>query len=219
MKKLLAALTIIVFAAGIAQADIIFYESFGTVTANTSLSAHTTAEGFDNNDLTFTAAIGTPDIRSTANSDGAYSGASGGANVWLPTGTTEGSALDIGSIDTSAYSGPAWTFNLSFGLIQASGAGAENAQTFYVEYSTDGDVFSSLLSFNPTETGWNFYSYQDLELPASETLTLRFGHDREANSGMRLDDVTLEAVPEPGTLGLLALGVLGAFGLRRRLMK
>lgn len=83
----------------------VFTESMGTVSANTTIAAHEAANGFDNDMYTMTSggAANPGDLRSTNQSSG-YSGASGGANVWLTT--TDGEyGFGIEGIDASSYTG------------------------------------------------------------------------------------------------------------------
>lgn len=63
--------------------------------------------------------------------------------------------------------------------------------------------------------GW-FHFSMDL-LAVSDTMALTFGADGRDNSlGGLIDNVSMHAVPEPGTLGLFALGIAGILVARTR---
>ena len=94
----------------------------------------------------------------------------------------------------------------------------------------DGPAFGIMLygpdGFGPdvfmdAKPGWNLYTY---EVPADNTL--RFDHLRltawtnnpAAVFGSYIDDVTVEAVPEPATMAACVAG-LGCLGLRNRIRR
>ncbi|NCA81114.1 MAG: hypothetical protein EOM72_00010 [Opitutae bacterium] len=171
-------------------AEPIFTETMGTVVSTTTLLAHETANGFDNDAYTMSNAgvASTGDVRVTSASAG-YTGASGAANIWFPS--TAGSyGFGIAGIDASGYD----SLQLSFGYRKESGSA--NA-TFAVEWSTDGSAWTPVtVSGLPAEgaaTGW--YLISSLELPSgavSAALQLRWV--KSGSVAMRLDDVKLEGV-------------------------
>ena len=86
----------------------------------------------------------------------------------------------------------------------------------------DGVALTPSSSVDPVLSGdWQEFSrtYDATSLSghAGESLTILFGHGRPATgSQSRYDDITLDAVPEPASLSLLALGSLIAFRRSRR---
>lgn len=211
--QLTALLASAAFAVSSASGQIIFVETFGTVSGTTEIEDHS----FDNEPtLSFS---GTGDIRSTTESTG-YVGASGEANVFL-TGGSERSLI-ISGIDTSSFD-PS-SFVLSFGAHK--NINASDMSELVVSFSTDGDSWTDL-SFpaQPTGSGtsnWRLVTISDASMiPASETLSLRWVNTATPPSGtnpqFRIDDITL--IPEPSTyaalFGVLAMG-LGVFLRRRR---
>lgn len=87
----------------IAQQTIIFTETMGTVSSTTSIEAHNTGNGFDNDEFTMSdgGAANPADIRATSSSFG-YPGASGGANVFF-TATAGERGFSIEGINVSMY--------------------------------------------------------------------------------------------------------------------
>jgi hypothetical protein len=91
--------------------------------------------------------------------------------------------------------------------------------------SSVGDFTSLLLAINPAltvdgyPTGWTQYTLSVAEQGGSVTGRFAFRYavpDTSANANyIGIDDVSVDSVPEPATLGLIAFG-LGAALLRRR---
>ena len=151
-----------------AEAAVIFTESFGTVSGTTLIAAHETANGFDNDTLTFS---GTGDLRDTTASSG-YSGASGAANVYLTTTGTP--SVKIAGISTLGYT--AGSIGISFGAYKA--ASAADMTTLVFEYSTNDSDWTSIgIPAQTTGTGtavWRAVSMSDTIIPISSTLSLRW---------------------------------------------
>lgn len=191
---------------------LVFQESMGTVGGTTSFVNHTTNEGWDTEGLSFS---GTGDVRATGSSSG-YEGASGAANIWLASGGTR--EFIIGGIDLSAYD-PALGFNLSFGA--QKNAGTTTSQPYSLSYSSDGGVWLDIVTDALVGGGgsWSLVELSGLALPSSESLSLRW-INTVSNQGLRIDDVTLTAIPEPSSyaalFGLAALGWLFVRSRRNR---
>lgn len=184
-----------------ANAAVIFTESIGTVAATTAISAHETANGFDNDSQTMS---GTGDIRNTSPSSG-YAGASGAANVFLTTGGTR--TFQIDGINTTGYTG----ITLSLGVNKS--ATAENGTSLTVEYSTDGGAIWTPMTLTanlPTgagTTGWHLVNYST-NLPASSSLSIRFTNTSTTNQ-FRLDDIGIQGTAA-ATCSITAISLASA---------
>lgn len=136
---------------------------------------------FDNSDLTFT---GNADTRTTGSSDGQYEGASGGRNVFFGTGgSINDRNITISGINTEEFT----NYQLSFGM------NSNADQSLKLEYSTDGDSFSEITFPAPADSGWKLVSIENIALPSSASLTLRFS--KNDGTTYRLDDVLLTGEP------------------------
>jgi hypothetical protein len=197
----------VVFGPSPSKAAVIFTESFGTVSATTTVADHQTANGFDNDSLTFS---GTADVRATSVSTG-YTGASGSANIFLATSGT--ASFSISGISTAGYQ--AGTVGLSFGAFKSTNA--SNMTTLVLEFSTDGTAWTGIgIPAQPTGSGtanWRLLSFTSTAIPISSSLALRWT-STDTGTSFRIDDVQLTAIPEPTATALGALGLLGL--LRRR---
>ena len=66
----------------------------------------------------------------------------------------------------------------------------------------------------PAAFGWTQFSFL-VSVPAAQNLTLSFSNGGGDNIGILIDNVSIDAVPEPGTLLLIGSGLTG-LALRRR---
>jgi len=137
----------------------------------------------------------------------AYIGNGGG---WgNPAGALIVSADPLGTVDESLV------YTLS---MMASG----NALPTVLDLLADGVALTPSSSVDPVLSGdWQEFSrtYDALSLAGhdGEDLTIVLGHGRPATGGQsHYDDVSLDAIPEPATLSLLALGSLIALRRSRR---
>lgn len=108
----------------------------------------------------------------------------------------------------------ATTFGQSYLVDFYLAVGAYNGSTAPNSFKVDvnGNTLFSLLNAPAQSFGHYTYSFA----ASSSTTTLKFTHGN-LPSFFLLDDVSVNAVPEPGTLGLLGLGIAGlGFAKRRR---
>lgn len=175
---------------------IIFSENFGISPA--SSSPYPAATGYPNyQNMTAPIAFsGTADVRNSSNSAGAYTNASGGANVFLTS--TAGRYLLIEGINTSAY--PTADLRLSFGLRQESSTPALPNSALLLEYSLDGVTYLPLNYTRTVNSAWELITVSS-GVPSALNLRLRF--TQTATTQYRVDDVMITA--ESSTC-LLSLG-------------
>ncbi len=175
----------------------IFTETLGTVGGTTSIAAHETANGFDNDIYTMTSggATNPADLRATSASTG-YAGASGGANVWFTT-TNAQYGFAIEGIDASPYT------NLTIDFaVRKEGASGTAFATFNLDY-WDGSSYQPVtLSGLPTSAnGAGWYLISGITLPAAANISgLRLRFTKTGTIACRLDDIVLKGTgscPEP----------------------
>lgn len=134
MKKWLSIISMFLLSFAAFGQVTIFTESMGTVTSTTTIAAHESANGFDNDSFTMT---GTADVRITVPSSG-YTGVSGSANVFFGTGGGNAKEFIMSGINTSNYT----SLQLSFGVLSSP---ASKALT--VEVSSDGVSYTASYLF------------------------------------------------------------------------
>lgn len=175
----------------------IFTETLGTVGGTTSIAAHETANGFDNDIYTMTSggATNPADLRATSASTG-YAGASGGANVWF-TNTNAQYGFAIEDIDASPYTNLAVDF-----AVRKEGAAGTAFATFNLDY-WDGSSYQPVtLSGLPTSAdGAGWYLITGITLPAAANISgLKLRFTKTGTIACRLDDIVLKGTgscPEP----------------------
>lgn len=159
----------------------VFGETMGTVGGTTTIAAHESANGFDNDSYTMT---GSSDLRTTTVSSG-YPSASGGANVFITS--TVARNFIISGINTVGLTG----LQLSFGLFKSTTS--SNGSDFQVSYSTDGTNYTPL-SFPALPTGAGTATWQYCTatgtIPSSSSLSIQF-KQLGTTTQFRLDDVLL----------------------------
>lgn len=165
---------------------VVFSESMGTVPATTTLAAHETANGFDNDAFTMS---GTGDVRATANSTG-YPTATGGANVFL-TGTVGTRNFIISNINTTGLS----NLQLSFGIWKNSTTAT--GSDFEVLVSTEGTNYTNLNFTAITGAGsaW-YYRTATGTIPSTSNLRIQFRNNSTTNQ-YRIDDILLNYIAVP----------------------
>ncbi|HMP76150.1 MAG TPA: choice-of-anchor D domain-containing protein [Kiritimatiellia bacterium] len=173
----------------------VFRETMGSVGGTTTIAAHESADGFDNNDYTMSsgAAANPGDIRATSTSSGytdpAGNAASGNANVFL-TSTSGDYGFSIAGIDTTGYS----DLLLSFGYRKES---ASANASFVVEWSTNNaSAWNAITVSNMpaagATAGWYMISNLAVSASAAGTTNLSLRWVKSGTTAMRLDDVLLQ---------------------------
>jgi hypothetical protein len=165
----------------------IFSENMGIPTGTTAIATYannTAPATFQNKgSLTFT---GTGDMRVTGVSS-TYPGFSGGGNVFLTSpGPRE---FQIAGINTSSFG----SFTLSFGVSRSNVS--QTLSELSLEYSSDGTNYVAVtVPTQPAASGWIKLTLENLSLPSTPNLRLKWRNNSTAASGgqqIRLDDVTL----------------------------
>lgn len=170
----------------------IFTETMGTVAATTSIAAHETANGFDNDNFTMTSGgITDPaDVRATSTSTG-YAGASGLANVFF-TSTAGERGFAIEGINAANYT----DLKLQFGYRKEDGS---NLPTLAVDYWNGTAYVNVPFTFAEAAnaaSGW--YLSPSIALPAAAQIDgLKLRWVKSGNVSVRIDDVKLTGYATP----------------------
>jgi hypothetical protein len=253
MKKLLSALGVCLFAAGAAQAAVIFNDTFGDGNFATATETDAVNGGFE-----------TVDINLTGNSDSEASGLlthkSTGSND--RSGIISSTAFDVTSYDsfTVTWVVNSYTMSASNGFVlglSSTASSFDNLVSFVFEggnntannlfdVSIDGTLYADDAAQTSTSTrdGFTFtatfdatgitYSASDATLTGATIAyadgqsyaslfdsTLYVGANTQASGSTDaqfvLDSISVTAIPEPATIGMLGLGTVALLALRRRM--
>ncbi len=167
----------------------IFTETMGTVGGTTALSAHESANGFDNDSYTMTnGGLTNTDLRATNASSGYTNpNASGSANVFFAATGTLGFAIE--GIDCSAHN----TLTLVFGYRKES---ASALPTLALDYWNGTSYVNVPFTFTEIATaaiGW--YKSPVISLPAGAQIAgTRLRWTKSGTNSTRIDDVRLQGV-------------------------
>lgn len=162
------------------SAQSVFIETIGSVPGTTTIAAHETVNGFDNDGYTMT---GSADIRNTSPSSG-YTAASGLANVFITN--TLGTNFQIAGINTSAFT----SVQMSFGIMKSTIA--STGSDLIIEVSTDGVTYTPL-SFPALPTGSgtaSWFARTVTGIPSAANLRIRF-RQNGSSTQYRLDDLRM----------------------------
>lgn len=169
---------------------IIFTETMGTVTANTSIAIHEAANGFDNDNLTMTSGgITDPaDVRTTSTSTG-YTGASGNANIFF-TSTAGERGFAIEGINTANYT----DLKLQFGYRKEDGSSLPTLAVDYWNGTAYVNVPFTFAEAANAATGW--YLSPEILLPAAAQIDgLKLRWVKSGSVAVRIDDIKLFVTP------------------------
>lgn len=197
MSKRLATLLTATFFAANAQAGIIFQDNFdseaspGTSTLNYS--------GFAN----WTVQENYVDLIADPNQWGIDCAGNTGKCVDL-----DGSRGTAGTLQSIALTLDPGTYSLGFDISGNQRGGS--ADTMLVTF---GAFLNESFTLAPTAP-WQTI-IREITVTSQITDFIAFNHSGGDNIGIMLDNVSLVHVPEPGTLALLGLGLLGLGGARR----
>ena len=118
---------------------------------------------------------------------------------------------------SQTFSSPGSVLDISYWYAAREGTGAStNGIEIWLNGTDIGNLFTPGNSGNGTNnTAWILYSANVTGIAGSNTLEFRAVGTSETYGGS-LDNVSVNAVPLPGTLGLLGLGLAGMGVIRRR---
>ncbi|MFN5370268.1 MAG: hypothetical protein ACK5B6_02290, partial [Bacteroidia bacterium] len=190
------------------QTVVTFTETMGTVAATTTIAAHETANGFDNDAFTMSSggATNPGDLRNTSFSGG-YTGASGGANVFL-TSTSGVYGFGIADIVTTGLTG----LQLQFGYRKESGT---VLPTLALEYSVDGTTWVAVsYTFSQAAnaaTGWYQSPVINLPVACENQPNLRLRWVKSGTASTRLDDIVLRNFSASPSLSLTTTAMPAKF--------
>jgi PEP-CTERM motif len=123
----------------------------------------------------------------------------------------DGSTGNAANLQTSVAIPTAGSYVLSFWLQPNDRGGASDTVT--ISFGSYSELFT-LPSLGNNADSWAFYQ-RSVSFGGAGGQTLSFDHAGGDNVGILLDNVQVEAVPEPGTLLLLGSGI-AALRVRRR---
>jgi len=146
-----------------------------------------------------------------------------------PNGQTSG-AISIAKFDLGLFGvglhSLGINFDFAFDTNQAPGAAGNNRNTddFFVALLDGSDnLIDELLRFddvlrNEADRKGNFSQAVDIALASASNVYLAFGlfeYNGTSSSAVGIDNILVQSVPEPGSMALLSLGLLG-LGFARR---
>jgi hypothetical protein len=169
---------------------------------------------------------GTTTLLTTTSASSGYAGATGSFNA--------GAAARIGALDLGMSAYFEFTLTADGGSdaeVSALSFGSRSTSTgpklYTIVYSTDSFANSTTLASGsmPSTSTWALYSptFTALTITSGTSVAFRIygsdgtGSPTAGTANWRVDDLTVNPVPEPGTVALIALGLgVVVLGMRRR---
>ena len=151
---------------------------------------------------------------------GSYAGAVTSSNAWIASNPTDGQMVNFWTIDANKGDHLSLLITssaLEFGVSIYRGA-VDEMDLLFAGFNNAGDFADNLFiaGTNPV-TGALGTSLLDIFLADAGFYTIAVGGEQGLSfDGLFAYEMEVTRVPEPGALGLLALGLLATFGMRRR---
>lgn len=150
---------------------------------------------------------------------GIYDGVVTSSNAWITSSALDGQMVNFWTFDAKA--GDSLSLRVSssaieFGLSLYRGI-VEDTELLFAGFNNAGDFGDNLFiaGTNPV-TGALGTALLDIFLAEGGSYTIAVGGEQGLSfDGLFAYDMKVSRVPEPGTLGLLAAGLLATFGMRR----
>jgi PEP-CTERM motif len=164
-------------------------------------------------------------ITGNVNAGGTFAGAVTSSNAWITSSAIDGQMVNFWTFD--AFAGDSLSLfvtssALEFGLSLYQGI-VDQSELLFAGFNNAGDFGDNLFiaGTNPV-TGAVGTSLADILLAQTGVYTIAIGGEQGLGfDGLFAYDMQVEfvRVPEPGTLGLMAVAMLALFGMRRQYMQ
>jgi hypothetical protein len=158
-------------------------------------------------------------ITGDASFNGNYSGAVTSSNAWIASNATDGQMVNFWTFNANAGNSLSLVISpaaIEFGVSLYRGV-VDETDLLLAGFNNAGDFADNVFiaGTNPV-TGALGTALLDIFLPDAGAYTIAVGGEQGLSfDGLFAYEMQVTRVPEPGTLGLLALGMLAACGMRR----
>lgn len=159
-------------------------------------------------------------ISGDVSNNGSYAGAVTSSNAWVTSSAIDGEMINFWTFEANAGQSISLFVTSSFiefGLSLYHGV-VDQTELLFAGFNNAGDFGDNLFiaGTNPV-TGAPGTSLLDIFLTEGGLYTIAVGGEQGLSfDGLFAYDMQVTRVPEPATLGLLGIGMLAMFGVRKR---